>query len=178
MSLRISMVRVDGARLRSVLQGGDPSLKVPVLKRIHSSFLNAAARERAESIATAILDGNATIETEDDVVASVVVCIAKAQQNLNAPSIFSFWDELLNRAYQSGSVPNEWAPLYNGRPEVGKRLDSSWAVYALLSSEEAAAVFRRVREYPNVAEIWEFTEASEWMNAVEEAGCDVLFFAS
>ncbi len=177
MSLRATMAQINARKLRAALQNGDPALEAHVLKRIEKTFFDATARQRATEIATTVLRGQEEIRVEDDVVASVVVCIAQTQQKLQTSNT-DFWNDLLNLVYNSRQSPNLWAPFFEGRPEIGDEMNSSWTLYALLEHEEARTIFKHIRACPGVSELWEYDEASKWMDEVESTGADVLFFAN
>lgn len=182
MSLRPTFSGFSLSRLRDLLAKGDPSLGPALDARLAKAARDPASLERARVLAEQLLTGTLRVDVENEQVLRLVVFAAQAQQSLFTDSGI-FWESFCVAVDGAGGeLPGGPTALLryflDGRPLIGSRIQSSWALYAYLDRSEAAELFAFVRSFPPFQIEYGFEESMRWASEVEARGLDLFFVAS
>jgi hypothetical protein len=199
MSLRPEICGFSLAKLRSLLGSRNQDILKTLLTECDQQFVgddSESDKDRRwteqvkEVIRRAIMKGAPfpDLDAEDEThVAAMMVLAAHEQSPLptessiwKAPVLADLWEAIGEK------LPARVAPLYdgmlNGRPLLGKRIDSSWSFYAWLTCQEVTILWQSLetirRVEPDPTGNGFLGELASWLEQIHKGAYDLWFEAA
>lgn len=187
MSRRPHFTAISLSKLLGLASQQDPELVRTLTDHFDDfySSLDSSDRQQAHKLISDLVmfDSPGRLpDVEDETFQIVVVALAHYDQEV-LPSTTPFWEDSVAWLYDQysqldsfGRRLHSW--LYDGRPLFGSTIQTSWTFYAYLMGHELPEFSAFIARHSDLADMYDFQSAQEWLQRVQASQKDIFFYAS